>query len=142
MILGQNGIFLVRLDKFGQNENFFKKSLVSFVPNFMPSFRKILGAVSEINCVTYGRTDARTDKGDIIEPVASLGQKKFGKISEKIFFDFFFDLHIENTIEKSQKKIFFGGKKISFFEKTMKKKICKNFGKFFFPIFFFALHIE
>ena len=47
----------------------------------MPSFGKILGAVSEINCVTDGRTDARTDKGDIIEPVASLVQK-----AEKYFF--------------------------------------------------------
>ena len=44
-------------------------------PNFMPSFGKILGAVSEINCVTDGRKNERTDKGDIIEPVASLVQK-------------------------------------------------------------------
>ena len=42
---------------------------------------------------------------------------------------------------EQQKKIF-GGEKISFFEKTMKKKIWKNFGKFFFSIFFFDLHIE
>ena len=37
----------------------------------MPSFGKILGVVSEINCVTNGLTD----KGDIIEPVASLVQQ-------------------------------------------------------------------
>ena len=39
----------------------------------MPSFGKILGAVSEINCVTNGRTNERTHKGDIIEPVAFAG---------------------------------------------------------------------
>ena len=44
----------------------------------MPSFGKILGAVSEINCVTNERTDGRTDKGDIIEPVFSLVQQEYG----------------------------------------------------------------
>ena len=48
------GRFLVRLAKIGQNENFYKKSgratfLFLLSPNFMPSFRKIVGAVSEIN---------------------------------------------------------------------------------------------
>ena len=77
-ILAKNGHFFARQAKFGQNENFSKKSgraifLQLLTPNFMPSFGKILGAVSEINCVTDARTDARTDKGDIIEPVAFAG---------------------------------------------------------------------
>ena len=79
VILAKNGNFLARLAKFGQNENFSKKkgsaiSLPLLSPNFMPSFGKILGAVSEINCVTYGRTHGQTHKGDIIEPVAALVQ--------------------------------------------------------------------
>jgi hypothetical protein len=54
VILGQNGHFSARLAKFGQNENFSQKNgraifLPLFSPNFMPSFRKILRAVSEIN---------------------------------------------------------------------------------------------
>ena len=40
----------------------------------MPNFGKILGAVSEINCVTDEQTNGRTHEGDIIEPVASLVQ--------------------------------------------------------------------
>ena len=65
VILGQNGHFLARLAKIGQNENFYKKSghaifLTLLSPNFMPSFRKIVGAVSEINSLltnelTYGQ---------------------------------------------------------------------------------------
>ena len=54
VIFGQNGHFLAHLAKIGHNENFYQKSgraiffpLLS--PNFMPSFRKIVGAVSEIN---------------------------------------------------------------------------------------------
>ena len=63
VILGQNGHFLARLAKIGQNENFYQKSgraifLPLLSPNFMPSFRKIVGAVSEINSL---RTDGRTD---------------------------------------------------------------------------------
>ena len=54
VILGQNGHFLARLAKIGQNEKFYQKSgraifLPLLSPNFMPSFRKIVGAVSEIN---------------------------------------------------------------------------------------------
>ena len=54
VILGQNGHFLARLAKIGQNENFYQKSgraifLPLLSPNFMPSFRKIVRAVSEIN---------------------------------------------------------------------------------------------
>ena len=54
MILGQNGPFLPHLAKIGQNENFYQKSdraifLPLLSPNFMPSFRKIVEAVSEIN---------------------------------------------------------------------------------------------
>ena len=51
--------FLTRLVKFGQNKNFSQKkgSAIIFLPllshNSMPSFGKILGAVSEIN---YERT--------------------------------------------------------------------------------------
>ena len=59
-ILAKNGHFLARLAKIGQNENFSQKSgraifLPLLSPNFMPSFGKILGAVSEINCVTDGQ---------------------------------------------------------------------------------------
>ena len=48
--------------RFGQNENFSQKKgsaifLPLLLPNFMPSFRKILGAFSEINCATYRQTD-------------------------------------------------------------------------------------
>ena len=48
------GHFLARLAKIGQNENFYKnRAVLFFYPllssNFMPSFRKIVGAVSEIN---------------------------------------------------------------------------------------------
>ena len=54
VILGQDGHFLAHLAKIGQNENFNKKSgraifLPLLSPNFIPSFRKIVGAVSEIN---------------------------------------------------------------------------------------------
>ena len=54
VILGQNGHFLAHLAKIGQNEKFYQKSgraifLPLLSPNFMPSFRKIGGAVSEIN---------------------------------------------------------------------------------------------
>ena len=65
VILGQNGHFLARLSKIGQNENFYKKSGRAIFypycpPNFMPSFRKIVGAVSEINSLhTYIRTSAQ-----------------------------------------------------------------------------------
>ena len=59
----------------GKMRIFLKKGLCYFLPlfspNFMPSFGKILWAVSEINSVT----DVRTDKGDIIELVPSLVQK-------------------------------------------------------------------
>ena len=41
-----------------------KRALLSFYPycppNFMPSFGKTLGEVSEINCVTAARTNERT----------------------------------------------------------------------------------
>ena len=61
-ILGKNGHFFAHWAKFGQNENFSQKLgraifLPLLNPNFMPSFGKILGAVSEINCVTKARTD-------------------------------------------------------------------------------------
>ena len=46
------------------------------VPQLHAKFREILGAVSEINCVTNGRTD----KGEIIEPVASLVQYEVKQI--------------------------------------------------------------
>ena len=45
-----------------------------------------------------------------------------------------------NFLEQ-KKKFFFGGEKISFFEKKMKKKIGKISENFFFD-FFFDLHIE
>ena len=81
LILAKTGHFSARQAKFGQNDNFSQKKgsaifspLLS--PNFMPSFGKILGAVSENNCVTNEQTHRRTDKDDIIEPVASLVQKE------------------------------------------------------------------
>ena len=54
--------FSARLAKIGQNENFYQKSghaifLHLLSPNFMPSFRKIVGAVSKNNSL---RTDIRT----------------------------------------------------------------------------------
>ena len=75
LILGQNGHFSAHLAKIGQNENFYQKSgRAIFLPllsrNFMPSFRKIVGAVSEINSL---RTDGRTHKSDITEPFAFAG---------------------------------------------------------------------
>ena len=76
-ILAKNGHFFARI--FSQ-----KKGSAIFLPllslNFMPSFGKILGAVSEINCVTDARTHGRTDKGEIIEPVASLVQYSYVNI--------------------------------------------------------------
>ena len=66
VILGQNGHFLARLAKIGQNEKFYQKSgrpifLPLLSPNFMPSFRKIVGAVSEINSLrTHIHTYIRT----------------------------------------------------------------------------------
>ena len=64
-ILAKNGHFLARLARFGQNENFSQKKdsaifLPLLSPNFMTSFGKILGEVSEMNCVTDARTDRRT----------------------------------------------------------------------------------
>ena len=65
-ILVQNGHFLARLAKFLQNEIFSKKSgraifLPLLSPNFMPSFRKIVEAVSEINSLhTYENPNERT----------------------------------------------------------------------------------
>ena len=52
VILGQNGHFSAHLAKIGQNEKFYQKSgraifLPLLSPNFMPSFRKIVRAVSE-----------------------------------------------------------------------------------------------
>ena len=49
-------ISLPRLAKIGQNENFYQKSgraifLPLLSPNFLPSFRKIVTAISEINSV-------------------------------------------------------------------------------------------
>ena len=54
VILGQNGHFSAHLAKIGQNEKFYQKSgraifLPLLSPNFMPSFRKMVRAVSEIN---------------------------------------------------------------------------------------------
>ena len=69
LILGQNGHFSAHLAKIGQNEKFYQKSgraifLPLLSPNFMPSFRKIGGAVSEINSLltkihTYIRTKVK-----------------------------------------------------------------------------------
>ena len=75
VILGQNDHFSAHLAKIGQNENFYQKSgravfLPLLSPNFMPSFRKIVGAVSEINSLL---TNELTYIGDPIEPVAFAG---------------------------------------------------------------------
>ena len=77
VFFGQNGHFLARLAKIGQNEKFYQESgraicLPLLSPNFMPSFRKTVGAVSEINSLD---TNEHTDKGDITEPVAFAGSK-------------------------------------------------------------------
>ena len=67
VILGRKGHFSAHLAKIGQNEKFYQKSaraifLPLLSPNFMPSFRKIGGAVSEINSL---HTSEHPDKGDI-----------------------------------------------------------------------------
>ena len=69
VILGQNGHFLARLAKIGQNENFYKKSgraifLPLLSPNFMPSFRKIVRAVSEINSLDIYYVSYWTSESD------------------------------------------------------------------------------
>ena len=79
VILGQNGHFSAHLAKIGQNEKFYQKSgraifLPLLSPNFMPSFRKIGGAVSEINSLlTNIHTSIHPYKGETIEPVAFAG---------------------------------------------------------------------
>ena len=73
------GHFLAHLAKIGQNVNFHQKSgraifIPLLSPNFMPSFGKILGAVSEINSLhPYIHPYIHTYKGDPIEPVAFTG---------------------------------------------------------------------
>ena len=78
-ILAKNGHFLHFRPNLGKMRIFLKKKgsaiFTLIVSQLHAKFLKILGAVSKINCVTYGRSHARTDKGDIIEPVASLVQK-------------------------------------------------------------------
>ena len=79
MILGQNGHFSAHLAKIGQNEKFYQKSgraifLPLLSPNFMPSFRKIGWAVSEINSLhTSIHPSIHPHKGETIEPVAFAG---------------------------------------------------------------------
>ena len=90
VILGQNGHFSAHLAKIGQNEKFYQKSgraifLPLLSPNFMPSFRKIVRAVSEINSL---RTYEHTDKGDPIEPVAFAGSTSARWNSEPALFGF------------------------------------------------------
>ena len=66
VILGQNGHFLARLAKIGQNENFYQNRAVLFFTLIVPptSCR-----VSE-KSLKHIRTYKHTDKGDLIEPVA------------------------------------------------------------------------
>ena len=69
--LGHFGPFFTDLRKMTENDGKYQKSawyifLALNVPYFMPSFRKIVGAVSEI--IHYGRTDGCTDGGYFIGP--------------------------------------------------------------------------
>ena len=82
MILGQNGHFLARLAKIGQNEKFYQKSgraifFTLIVPQLHAEFQKNCWSGFRDQIVTDGRTDARTDyhtyKVEIIEPVAFAG---------------------------------------------------------------------
>ena len=73
---------------FGENGQKSQKSgratfLTLFTPNFVPSFGKILGAVSEIIRVgcTDARTDGRTDNTDII------GSSRFSTVNQKVNHD-------------------------------------------------------
>ena len=54
-----------------------KRALLTFLtllyPNFMPSFRKIVGAIFRDQFVRYIHTYIHPDKGDLIEPVAFAG---------------------------------------------------------------------
>ena len=71
--LGHFGPFLTVFRKMTENDGKYQKSawirfLALNVPYFMPSFRKIVGAVSEKLLRTDGRTDGRTHGGDFIGP--------------------------------------------------------------------------
>ena len=65
--------------KSAKMRNFIKNRAVLFFypycpPTCLPSFRKIVGAVSEINLLhTSEHPNIHTDKGDLIEPVAFAG---------------------------------------------------------------------
>ena len=76
---GQKWLFLARLAKFGQNENFSKQGLcylfTLIVPQLHAKFQENPWSGFRDQFVTHGRTDARTDKGEIIEPVAVAGSK-------------------------------------------------------------------
>ena len=97
------GHFLARLAKIGQNENFYQKSCRAiFYPycpptNFMPSFRKIVGAVSEINLF---HPSIHPNKGDITEPVASLVQQVSRMNIERAPFGFRWKFGEEKCLEK------------------------------------------
>jgi hypothetical protein len=73
--MAQNVVFFAQMSGFRENGQKSQKRgramfLTYFTPNFKPSFGKILGAVSEINCNTWtnARTDGRTDRPDFIGP--------------------------------------------------------------------------
>ena len=67
VILGQNGHFLARLAKIGQNENFYKKSgraifLLIFVPQLHAEFQKNRWSGFRDQFVTYEHTNIRTSE--------------------------------------------------------------------------------
>ena len=67
----QKWLFFAQMSGFRENRQKSKKSgqatfLTFFTPNFVPSFRKILGAVSEI--IRDRQTDTQTHRSDFIGP--------------------------------------------------------------------------
>ena len=91
--LGHFGPFLTVFRKITENDGKYQKSawynfLPLNVPYFMPNFRKIVGAVSEIirDGRTNGRTDGRTNGGYFIGPFGfQLGTKNQKNFRFRLF---------------------------------------------------------
>ena len=83
--MSKNGHFLAHKAKFGQNENFSQKGLcylfTLIVPQLHAKFQKNPWS-SFRDQLRDERTLERTDKGDIIEPVAFAGSIKNQRVKE------------------------------------------------------------
>ena len=118
VILGQNGHFSAHLAKIGRNEKFEQKSVPAIFlpllsPNFMPSFRKIVRAVSEINSLdTYIHPYIHTSKGETIEPVAFAGSTSAPWNNEPAPFRSLSAIFWGKIFLGTHKKKFFEGEKI------------------------------